>query len=145
MATATRSEREAAQRDRHEIEAREKDQRRGWLGYLWANYSLSIVLLVLTVVTIVGHAWFGWMQYAADQASHGEAATLWGDSGYWVYFGEWTLQNWQSEFLQTLLMIVFTAWFVHRGSAESKDGQEEIQATLRRIEQRLGRLEDGRK
>jgi hypothetical protein len=143
MTSATKSEREAAEEARRDIHARERDENRGALGYLWANYSLTIVLLVITIVTLVGHAWFGWLQYSADQMSHHETPTLWGDGGYWVYFGEWTLQNWQSEFLQTLLMIVLTAWFVHKGSAESKDGQEEIQATLNRIEQRINKLEGG--
>jgi uncharacterized protein DUF6766 len=141
VTTATRSEREGAAQAKREIRARQRDEKRGPLGYLWANYSLSIVLLIITLLSIVAHAWFGWLQYSADQASHGQAAQLWGDDGYWIYFGEWTLQNWQSEFLQTLLMVVFTAWFVHRGSAESKDGQEEMQSTLYRIEQRLASLE----
>jgi hypothetical protein len=141
VVTATRSEREAAEQAKREIRARERDEKKGWLGYVWANYSLSIVLLVVFVVSLVAHGWFGWLQYVADQTSHGEQPELWGDSGYWIYFGEWTMQNWQSEFLQTLLMILFTAWFVHKGSAESKDGQEEMQATLYRIEQRLSKLE----
>jgi hypothetical protein len=145
VTSATRTEKEAAEEARREIQSRERQQKQGRLGYLWANYSLSIVLLVITIVSIMAHAWFGWMQYSADQLSHGETPELWGDSGYWVYFGEWTLQNWQSEFLQTLMMIVFTAWFVHKGSAESKDGQEEMQATLHRIEQRLNRLEGAAK
>jgi hypothetical protein len=82
--------------------------------------------------------------YAADQRSHGAIPQLWGDDGYWIYFGEWTLQNWQSEFFQTLILIVLTAVFVHRGSADSKDTQEEIQLTLDRIERRLERIEDAR-
>jgi succinate dehydrogenase hydrophobic anchor subunit len=145
VTTATRSEREGAAQAKREIKAREREEKRGPLSSLWANYSLSIVFLALFAVALVGHAWFGWMQYSADQASHGQAAELWGEDGYWVYFGEWTLQNWQSEFLQSLLMVALAAWFIHRGSAESKDSQEEMQATLERIEQRLGSLEGGSK
>jgi hypothetical protein len=145
LTSSTKTERESAEEARREIQSREQLAKQGRLAYLWANYSLSIVLLIITILTVLAHAWFGWMQYVADQASHGERAEVWGDSGYWVYFGEWTLQNWQSEFLQTLLMVVLTAWFVHKGSAESKDSQEEMQATLRRIEQRIGKLEGGSK
>jgi succinate dehydrogenase hydrophobic anchor subunit len=141
VTAATRSERETVDEAKREIRAREREEKRGTLGALWARYSLTIVFFTLFVVALAGHAWFGWMQYAADQASHQQAAELWGDDGYWVYFGEWTLQNWQSEFLQTLLMIILAAWFVHRGSPESKDGQEEMHATLQRIEQRLTSLE----
>jgi H+/Cl- antiporter ClcA len=145
VTTATRSEREGAEQAKREIKAREREEKRGALGSLWANYSLSIVFVVLFAVALVGHAWFGWMQYSADQASHDQPAELWGDDGYWVYFGEWTLQNWQSEFLQSLLMVALAAWFVHRGSPESKDTNEEMQATLERIEQRLASLEGGSK
>jgi len=138
---ATRSEQDSVKQARDEIRRRERNQRRSRLAFLWENYSLSIVLLVMTVVTFVAHGWFGWLQYAADQASHGATAELWGPDGYWIYFGEWTLQNWQSEFLQTLLMIVLTAAFIHRGSAESKDSQEEMSLALDRIEHRLERIE----
>jgi len=83
------------------------------------------------------HGLFGWWQYVADQASTGQDATLWGPSGYVIYFGERTFQNWQSEFLEVLLLIVLTASLVHKGSHESKDGEDEMKATLSRIEQRL--------
>jgi hypothetical protein len=141
----TKSEREDVAKARQEILSREELAGVGKLGDLWANYSLTIVLLIITIVTLIAHAWFGWLQYSADQQSHGQAAELWGDSGYWIYFGEWTLQNWQSEFLQTLALVVLSAWFVHRGSAESRDSSEEMQATLDRIEQRLKDLEAAQK
>jgi hypothetical protein len=141
----TKSERESVSKARQEIRTREEAAGTSTLGELWANYSLTIVLLVMTVVTLIGHAWFGWLQYVADQTSHGDIPTLWGDGGYWIYFGEWTLQNWQSEFVQTLILIVLTAYFVHRGSADSKDTQEEIQSTLDRIERRLERIEEAGK
>jgi hypothetical protein len=145
LATETRSERESVEQAKREIRARERDEKQGVLGYLWANYSLSIVLLVVTILGIAAHAWFGWLQYSADQQTHGQVAELWGDDGYWIYFGEWTLQNWQSEFLQTLMMVAFTAWFVHRGSAESKDSQEEMQLALNRIEKRLEQIKQDSK
>jgi len=65
-----------------------------------------------------------------------------GPDGFVVYFGEWTFQNWQSEFLEVLLLIVLTASLVHKGSHESKDGEEEIKARLGRIEKRLEQLAD---
>ena len=36
--------------------------------------------------------------------------------GYVIYFGEWTFQNWQSEFLEVLLLIVLTKYLVHKGN-----------------------------
>ena len=53
-----------------------------------------------------------------------------------------TFENWQSEFLEVLLLIVLTASLIHKGSHESKDGEDEIKARLRRIEERLERLAD---
>jgi len=110
---------------------------------LWRDYSLSIVVAALFIGSFLLHTIFGWWQYSADQKSHGDEPTLWGDSGYVIYWGEWTFQNWQSEFLEVLVLIVATAYFIHKGSHESKDGEDEMKASLARIERRLGELEDG--
>ena len=109
---------------------------------IWRDYSLSVVVGAMFLVTFVLHAIFGWWQYAADQASNNAEATLWGWDGYVVYFGEWTFQNWQSEFLEVLVLIVATAYFIHKGSHESKDGDDEMMAAIRRIERRLDELEE---
>jgi hypothetical protein len=123
--------------------ARNKSNEReqpGLARRLWRDYSLTIVVFGLFASSFVLHAIFGWWQYVADQASHGEDATLWGWSGYVVYFGEWTFQNWQSEFLEVFVLIVATAYLIHKGSHESKDGEDEMKASLRRIERQLDQL-----
>ena len=112
-----------------------------FLRRLWRDYSLSLVVGALFLGSFVLHAVFGWWQYVADQTSQGSAATLWGWDGYVVYFGEWTFQNWQSEFLEVLVLIVATAYLIHKGSHESKDGEDEMKASLARIERRLEALE----
>ena len=56
---------------------------------------------------------------------------------YLVRFGQSTFENWQSEFLQLFSFVVFSAILIHHGSAESKDGTDRIEATVRRIERRL--------
>ena len=38
--------------------------------------------------------------------------------------------------------VVLAALYIHRGSAESKDGEERLAAALRRIEEHLGTLPD---
>jgi hypothetical protein len=114
---------------------------RGLRG-LWRDYSLSIVVGTLFVLSFLLHGIFGWWQYVADQTQNGSAPTVWGPDGFVVYFGEWTFQNWQSEFLEVLLLIVLTASLIHKGSHESKDGEEEIKARLGRIEKQLERLVD---
>jgi hypothetical protein len=111
---------------------------------LWRDYSLSIVVATLFITSFVLHGIFGWWQYAADQAANGQEATLFGWDGYVIYFGEWTFQNWQSEFLEVLLLITATVYLVHKGSPESRDGDDEMKATLERIEKKLEQLEEKR-
>jgi hypothetical protein len=110
---------------------------------LWRDYSLSIVVGTMFLVSFLLHTIFGWWQYVADQTSQGQDPTLWGWSGYIIYWGEWTFQNWQSEFLEVLALIVLTAFLIHKGSHESKDSDDEMMAVLRRIERRLDDLEEG--
>lgn len=107
----------------------------------WRNYGLSITLFTLFALSFVGHTVAGWAQYAADQRDHGQQPELFGDDGYAWVWGEWTLQNWQSEFLELGAFVVLSSFLIHKGSPESKDGDDEIKAMLERIQQRLDELE----
>ena len=107
------------------------------------DYGLSLFVAALFVGSFVLHSIFGWLQYSADQRSNGDEPTFWGDSGYVVYWGEWTFQNWQSEFLEVVVLIVASSYLIHKGSAESKDSDDEMKAMLERIEKRLDELETG--
>jgi len=124
--------------------ANEKREQPSRLAQLWRDYSLSIVVGVMFVVSFVLHTIFGWLQYVADQTSQGQTPTVFGDSGYVIYWAEWTFQNWQSEFLEVFILIVLTAFLVHKGSHESKDGEDEMKASLARIEKRLDGIEKAR-
>lgn len=107
---------------------------------LWRDYGLSITVGTMFIVSFVLHAIFGWWEYVADQAQHGSEASFWGPDGYVIYFGEWTFQNWQSEFLEVLILIVLTAYLIHKGSHESKDGQDKMQQSIDRIEKKVDAL-----
>jgi hypothetical protein len=111
------------------------------LARLWHDYGLSIALFAMFAVAFLLHTVTGWMQYSADQRSHGEQPTVFGDSGYGWYWGEWTLQNWQSEFLEVGVIVVLSSVLIHKGSAESKDSDEEIKRLLTSIENKLDELE----
>jgi hypothetical protein len=124
--------------------ARPRSEARG-LRRLWRDYSLTIVVGALFVTSFVLHVVFGWWQYAADQAANGQQATVFGWDGFVIYFGEWTFQNWQSEFLEVLVLITATVYFIHKGSPESRDGDDEMKATLERIERKLDELEADRR
>ena len=107
---------------------------------LWRDYSLTIVVGTMFAVSFVLHTIFGWWEYVADQANQGQQATLFGWDGYVIYWGEWTFQNWQSEFLEVLALIVLTAFLVHKGSHESKDGDDKMQASIDRLERKVDEL-----
>ena len=124
--------------------ARPRSEARG-LRRLWRDYSLTIVIGTLFLVSFALHAVFGWWQYAADQAANGQQAALFGWDGFVIYFGEWTFQNWQSEFLEVFVLITATVYFIHKGSPESRDGDDEMKATLERIEKKLDGLEAERR
>lgn len=108
------------------------------------NYGLSIVLAILFAVALVLQTWMGWRQFAAESAQHGEVPQWFGDDGYIWSWGLSTFENWQSEFLQLLTFVVLTAIFIHKGSHESKDTDEEVQEQLTRIEKKLEALSKAR-
>jgi hypothetical protein len=108
---------------------------------LWRDYGLSIALFAMFGVTFLLHTFTGWMQYSSEQQSHGETPTVFGDSGYVWYWSEWTLQNWQSEFLELGVIVVLSSVLIHKGSAESKDSDDEMKQLLESIEQKLDGLE----
>ena len=97
------------------------------------NYSLSIVLTLLFFTTWLLHGLTGWKAYAAEQMDHGGIPALWGDDGFIWPFLEGTFENWQSEFLQLLSMVVLTAWLIHKGSAESRDSADRMEAKIDEI------------
>lgn len=104
---------------------------------VWREFGLGLVLLVLFLVTWLGQGISQWQTFTDEQGSHGEEPEL-GD--FVSEFSQSTLENWQSEFLQLFSFVVLAALYIHKGSAESKDGEEKMEAALRRIEEHLGTL-----
>ncbi|ATN37699.1 hypothetical protein ACO34A_28435 (plasmid) [Rhizobium sp. ACO-34A] len=92
---------------------------------LLRNNGLSITLVIASLVTIVGMLLTGWYTYGAALAEHGDrAVTL---AGYIVsgHFLSALFENWESEFLQMSAYVVLTAFLFQKGSAESKDPDEQ--------------------
>jgi succinate dehydrogenase hydrophobic anchor subunit len=114
------------------------ERRRSRIRKLWSNFGLSLTFCVLFLVSWVAHAVAEWGIYRAEQLSHGEQAT---GIGFVIQFGESTLENWQSEFLQLFSFVVLAALLIHRGSAESKDGEERIEQRLDEIKRQLDDLQ----
>ena len=59
-------------------------------------------------------------------------------------FSQSTLENWQSEFLQLFAFVVLAALFVHKGSAESKDSDDRVEAFTEAHRAAPGTLPPGR-
>jgi hypothetical protein len=110
------------------------------LSRLWETRNLSIVLFALYAVAQVVMAIAGWMEYLDEQQQHGEVATVFGDQGYIWPFLEQTLQNQMSEWLALFTLVSLTAVLIHRGSKHSRDGQDEVQQRVQRIQERVDRL-----
>ena len=107
---------------------------------LFRDYGLGIVLALLFIVSWVFQTLTGWVEFAAEQQTHGETAQLFGPSGYVWPWMQSTMENWQSEFLQLFTMAVLTAFLIHKGSTESKDGENEIMLELSAIRDDLDEL-----
>jgi hypothetical protein len=106
---------------------------------VWREFGLGLAFLILFFTTWGAHAITEWQVFTDDQRQLGQKPKI-GD--FLSQFGQGTLENWQSEFLQLFSFVVMAALFIHKGSAESKDGEENINASLRRIEEKLGTLPD---
>jgi hypothetical protein len=94
-------------------------RRRGiWLRIY--EHSLGLAFTCLFIVSIVGHAISGAAEHNADARLHGgEMVTT---SSYIAEPRFWfeSFQNWQSEFLALMAMVVLSIFLRQRGSPESK-------------------------
>lgn len=108
---------------------------------IFREYGLSITLAVFFIVSWLVQSLAGWVEFAADQMTHGETPQLWGDSGYIWSWLESTFENWQSEFLQLFTFVVLTTFLIHRHSHESRDSQDKMQVQVEHILQKVEALE----
>jgi succinate dehydrogenase hydrophobic anchor subunit len=104
---------------------------------VWREFGLGLVLMILFFSTWLAQGIAEWQVFTDDAREHGEEPEV-GD--FVSDFGQSTMENWQSEFLQLFSFVTLAALFIHKGSAESKDSDEKLEASLRRIETHLGTL-----
>lgn len=84
------------------------------------GHSLAIALGLLFAISFALHAWGSWRVARAEQALQGEpalslAAHL-GSARFWFE----SFQNWQSEFLAVLAVVVLSIWLRQKDSPQSK-------------------------
>ncbi|HEX2196181.1 MAG TPA: DUF2188 domain-containing protein [Actinomycetota bacterium] len=102
---------------------------------LWKNFGLSLGFCALFFVSWAAQGVAEWQRFTDDQKAHGQNPEI-GD--FVTEFSQSTLENWHSEFLQLFSFTVMAAVLIHKGSAESRDSDDGIQAALKRIEDKLG-------
>lgn len=61
---------------------------------------------------------------------------------FWPAFWASTFENWQSEFLQLLTFVLLTAILIHRGSHESKESSDRMEAKIDVLLERTGGAAD---
>jgi hypothetical protein len=115
------------------------EKRSSQLRKIWKNFGLSIALVILFLVSWGGQAVAEWGTYRHEQQDHEQPVEV---SEYLIQFGQSTLENWQSEFLQLLTFVALSAVLHHKGSPEAKDSDEQTEAHLDRIEDRIAALEE---
>jgi len=95
----------------------------GWQRKIY-SYSLSLAFLILFLITFLLHAAGGVKQYNEEQLLHGESPVSF--AGYMASSQFWfeSLQNWQSEFLSLLSMVILSIFLRQKGSPESKPVNE---------------------
>ncbi len=90
-----------------------------WQSALY-RHSLSLTFFAIFLLSFTGHAICGAAAYNEEAVEHGRAAiSAWsylGSSRFWFE----SLQNWQSEFLAILAIVVLSIWLREDGSPESK-------------------------
>lgn len=92
------------------------------------NNSLSIVFLLLFLISLAGQFFTGFAEYnkeREEEAQQPVSYTVYVQSGHFI---QATFENWESEFLQMALFVLFTIWLRQKGSSESKkcEGEEEV-------------------
>jgi hypothetical protein len=92
----------------------------GWRLSVYKN-SLSLAFALLFVISFVGHGVTGARKYNEEQLAHGSGALL-SAVGFMQTPEFWyqSFQNWQSEFLAVLAIVVLSIWLRQWGSPESK-------------------------
>ena len=106
--------------------------KRGGVALRLYSHSMSLAFLALFLVALVLHAVGGAGEFNEDQAEHGSAERV-TVLGYMATSRFWfeSLQNWQSEFVSILAVVVLSIFLREKGSPESKPVDAAHGETLR--------------
>ena len=85
------------------------------------NNSLGLFFGLLFLLTLAGQSVAGWQSFNDEHVGEGLATIGYGAYVTSTDFAVAVAENWQSEFLQFLLYVLATVWFLQQGSPESKE------------------------
>jgi hypothetical protein len=106
-------------KSRHRKDAPWPVRHGGWILKIY-EHSLTLAFLLLFTLCFLGHALAGCGNYNEERTEHGlqslSTMEYMGSSRFWFE----SFQNWQSEFLAILSMVVLSVFLRQRGSPESK-------------------------
>ena len=94
--------------------------------------SLSLFFLALFLAALGAQSVAGWLDFNDEARAHEFETYSYGRYVLSSEFGRAVLENWQSEYLQFVLFVIATIWFVQRGSNESKRVEEAGQESDRK-------------
>jgi hypothetical protein len=94
--------------------------RRGGVVLILYENSLSLAFGSLFVLSFALHAWMGMREYNQEQIAHGQAGATVLEFVKTSQFWFESFQNWQSEFLALVAMVLLSIFLRQRGSPESK-------------------------
>ncbi|WP_200823701.1 DUF6766 family protein [Nonomuraea solani] len=86
--------------------------------------SLALAFLVMFLVALGGQAVAGLLDFNDLQVAEGAEPVSFLEYVISSSFAVDVAENWQSEYLQFFLFIVFTVWLVQKGSPESKKPED---------------------
>ena len=90
-------------------------------GRFLHHNSLSLFFLAIFLLALVGQAFAGWHEFNEQQLAAGFGQLSFASYLASADFAVDVTENWQSEYLQFLLYIMATIWFLQQGSPESKE------------------------
>ncbi len=99
--------------------------------------SLGLFFLSVFLVSWVAQLVFEWYAFADEAREHDSRAEFW-SADFWQQFWQSTLENWQSEFLQLAAFTIAATYLVMKGSSESPDSSERMEAKLDALLEKQG-------
>lgn len=102
------------------------------------DHLLSIILGSLFLVSLVGQYYFQYRYEVQQAIEHGEPPPGATSAEFLNSFLASMLENWQSEFLQLVSFVVLATYFIHRGSPQSRDGDDELKSDIKAIKEKVG-------